>query len=249
MVRREPDNEICKMKVSELKYLAKQNNVPIKASDGKPKLKCDLMTDTIASIGSKLRSSSSNKSKTNKIFKPTSKITIDPKTKKSIKPTTKKSLSFMSISDDLLPPNTKFNIDSVLEQISDDFNECLKKYYKNKFRSLNKDEIKTIKKCYKFYKSYDDKSNDVSILASILIYYYITIKLSYRTPCITEFYKNIKEYTNDDAQKMVDLIYSSKSDEMTQIRSEISKLQKNDKSKTIQNRKTSKTKTRKTTKY
>ena len=60
MVRREPTNEICKMNVRELKQLAKENDVSIKGNDGKPKLKCDLMIDTIESMKNKLKKSVQN---------------------------------------------------------------------------------------------------------------------------------------------------------------------------------------------
>jgi hypothetical protein len=270
MVRREPSNEICKMKVVELKQLAKENNVRLRGSDGKPKLKCDLMTDTILSmknkLGTKSKSSSLTRTKTEKIFKPTSKITINPKTKKSInpnttkdfkptskitinpktkksiKPTTQKLTSITPMSDDLLVSNEKFNVDTAIEKISDYLNICLTKYYKRKFRSLNKNEKKTIKNCYEIYKDYDDVSNDVSIIASIIIYYYVTLKLSYRNPCIAQFYKIIEIYANDDAKKMVLLINDSKTIEMAQIRNQISKLR----SKSVRFDKSINNKTRKT---
>jgi len=248
MVRREPTNEICKMNVVELKQLAKENNVRVRGSDGKPKLKCDLIIDTIESMKNKLRtkskSSSVTRSKTEKIFKPTSKITINPKTKKSIKPTTKKLKSITPTSNDLLVSNEKFNVDIAIEKISDYLNVCLTKYYKRKFRSLNENEKKTIKKCYEIYKDYDEASNYVSIIASIIIYYYVTLKLSYKNPCIAQFYKIIEIYADDDAKKMVLLINDSKTIEMAQIRHQISKL----KNKSVQFDKSINKKTRKTRK-
>jgi hypothetical protein len=248
MVRRDPTNTICKMKVFELKQLAKENNIPTKDSDGKPKLKCDLMVDTITNIQTKSKSKSKsnreNKSKTEKIFKPTTKITINPRTKKSIKPT-KKNLS--SMSDDLLMSNEDFNIDTSIKQISDHLNICLTKYYKYKFRSFNEDENKTIKKCYELYKDYDDETNDISILVSIIIYYYIKAKLSSKNPCINELYEFIKIYTNDDARKMVLLINDSKAIEMAQIRNKISTLYSKNKTKRVT--KSMKSKTRRMKKY
>ena len=129
MVRREPTNEICKMNAVELKNIAKENNISTKDSDGKPKLKCDLMVDIITNIQTKSKSNRENKSKTEKIFKPTTKITINPKTKKSIKPTKKNLSSIMSMSDDLLMSNKEFNLDTSIKQISDKLNICLTKYY------------------------------------------------------------------------------------------------------------------------
>ena len=250
MVRRDPTNTICKLKVIELKQLAKKNDIPTKDSNGKTKLKCDLMVDTITNIQTKLKSKSNreNKSKTEKIFKPTTKITINPRTKKSIKPTTKKNLSsIMSMSDDLLMSNEDFNLDTSIKQISDYLNICLTKYYKYKFKSFNEDENKTIKKCYELYKDYDDETNDISILASIIIYYYIKAKLSYKNPCINELYQIIKIYTNNDAKKMVFLIDDSKAIEMVQIRNKISTLYSKNKTKQVV--KSMKSKTRRMKKY
>jgi hypothetical protein len=248
MVRRDPTNTICKMKVFELKQLAKENNILTKYSDGKPKLKCDLMVDTITNIQTKSKSKSKsnreNKSKTEKIFKPTTKITINPRTKKSIKPT-KKNLS--SMSDDLLMSNENFNIDTSIKQLSDHLNICLTKDYKYKFRSFNEDENKTIKKCYELYKDYDDETNDISILVSIIIYYYIKAKLNSKNPCINELYEIIKIYTNDDAKKMVLLINDSKAIEMAQIRNKISTLYSKNKTKRVT--KSMKSKTRRMKKY
>jgi hypothetical protein len=251
MVRRDPTNTICKMKVFELKQLAKENNILTKYSDGKPKLKCDLMVDTITNIQTKSKSKSKsnreNKSKTEKIFKPTTKITINPRTKKSIKPTKKNLSSIMSMSDDLLMSNENFNIDTSIKQLSDHLNICLTKDYKYKFRSFNEDENKTIKKCYELYKDYDDETNDISILVSIIIYYYIKAKLNSKNPCINELYEIIKIYTNDDAKKMVLLINDSKAIEMAQIRNKISTLYSKNKTKRVT--KSMKSKTRRMKKY
>lgn len=249
MVRRDPTNTICKMKVVQLKQLAKENNIPTKDSDGKPKLKCDLIVDTITNIQTKSKSKSNreNKSKTEKIFKPTTKITINPRTKKSIKSTKKKISSIMSMSDDLLMSNEDFNLDTSIRQITDYLNICLTKYYKYKFRSFNEDENKTIKKCYELYKDYDDETNNISILVSIIIYYYIKAKLNSKNPCINELYEIIKIYTNDDARKMVLLINDSKAIEMAQIRNKISTLYS--KNKTKQVIKSMKSKTRRMKKY
>jgi len=247
MVRREPTNEICKMNAVELKNIAKENNISTKDSDGKPKLKCDLMVDIITNIQTKSKSNRENKSKTEKIFKPTTKITINPKTKKSIKPTKKNLSSIMSMSDDLLMSNKDFNLDASIKQISDKLNICLTKYYKYKFRSFNEDENKTIKKCYELYKDYDDETSDISILVSIIIYYYIKAKLSSRNPCINELYEFIKIYTNDDSKKMVLLINDSKAIEMAQIRNKISTLYSKNKTKRVT--KSMKSKTRRMKKY
>lgn len=245
MVRREPTNEICKMNVMELKQLAKENNVPIKGSDGKPKLKCDLMTDIIESMRNKLKKSSSvTSSKTEKMFEPTSKITINPKTKKSIKSITKKIKSITPISDDLLVSFERINVDIVIEEISDYLDECLARYYKQKIRFLNENEKKTIKKCYEIYKDYDDVSNDISIIASIIIYYYVTQKLKYKNPCIAQLYEIIGIYSDDDTKKMVLLINDSKAIEMAEIRYQISKL----KNKSVKFDKSINNKTRKTRK-
>jgi hypothetical protein len=245
MVRREPTNEICKMNVMELKQLAKENNVHIKGSDGKPKLKCDLMTDIIESMRNKLKKSSSvTSSKTEKMFEPTSKITINPKTKKSIKSTTKKIKSITPISDDLLVSFERINVDIVIEEISDYLDECLARYYKQKIRFLNENEKKTIKKCYEIYKDYDDVSNDISIIASIIIYYYVTQKLKYKNPCIAQLYEIIGIYSDDDTKKMVLLINDSKAIEMAEIRYQISKL----KNKSVKFDKSINNKTRKTRK-
>lgn len=249
MVRRDPTNTICKMKVVQLKQLAKENNIPTKDSDGKPKLKCDLIVDTITNIQTKSKSKSNreNKSKTEKIFKPTTKITINPRTKKSIKSTKKKLSSIMSMSDDLLISNEDFNLDTSIRQITDYLNICLTKYYKYKFRSFNEDENKTIKKCYELYKDYDDETNNISILVSIIIYYYIKAKLNSKNPCINELYEIIKIYTNDDARKMVLLINDSKAIEMAQIRNKISTLYSKNKTKRVT--KSMKSKTRRMKKY
>lgn len=249
MVRRDPTNTICKMKVVQLKQLAKENNIPTKDSDGKPKLKCDLIVDTITNIQTKSKSKSNreNKSKTEKIFKPTTKITINPRTKKSIKSTKKKLSSIMSMSDDLLISNEDFNLDTSIRQITDYLNICLTKYYKYKFRSFNEDENKTIKKCYELYKDYDDETNNISILVSIIIYYYIKAKLNSKNPCINELYEIIKIYTNDDARKMVLLINDSKAIEMAQIRNKISTLYSKNKTKRVA--KSMKSKTRRMKKY
>lgn len=267
MVRREPTNEICKMNVRELKQLAKENDVSIKGNDGKPKLKCDLMIDTIESMKNKLKKSSNvTRTNTEKMFEPTVKITINPKTKKSIKPTTKsvkpttKSVkpkttktiksttknikSITPVSDDLLVSNEKFDVDVAINDISDYLNACLTKYYKKQFRSLNENEKKTIKKCYEIYKDYDETSNNISILASIIIYYYVTLKLKNKNPCIAQFYKIIEISTNDDAKKMVNLINDSKTIEMAQIRHNMSKL----KNKSVRFEKSMSNKTRKSRK-
>jgi len=271
MVKREPTYEICKMNVRTLKQLAKENDVNVKGIDGKPKLKCDLMIDTIESMQNKLEKSSgvtnsktektfeptvkitvdpktkkAIKPKTKKMFEPTVKITIDPKTKKTIKPKTKKSIesttadlkSITPTSDYLLMSNEKFNVDVAIEDISDYLNTCLTKYYKKKFRSLNENEKKTIKNCYEIYKDYNEVSNYVSIIASIIIYYYhVTLKLSYKNPCIAQFYKIIEIYTNDDPKKMVLSISDSKTIEMAQIRHQMSKLKKSMNGKTRKSRK------------
>lgn len=272
MVKREPINEICNMNVKELKYFAKENDVHVKGSDGKPKLKCDLIIDTVESMKNKLKKSSNvTKTNTKKMFEPTVKITINPKTKKSIKPTTKQSVeptttksietieptikqsakstrknlkSITIVSDDLILSNEKFYIDIAIEDISNYLNKCLTKYYKKEFKSLSKNEKKTIKKCYEIYKDFDEVSNYISILASIIIYYYVTLKLKDKNPCIDQFYKIIEISTNDHPKKMVLLINDSKTIEMAQIRHRISKL----KNKSVRFNKSTSNKTRKTRK-
>jgi hypothetical protein len=87
-------------------------------------------------------------------------------------------------------------------------------------------------------------SNDISIIASIIIYYYVTQKLKYKNPCIAQLYEIIGIYSDDDTKKMVLLINDSKAIEMAEIRYQISKL----KNKSVKFDKSINNKTRKTRK-
>lgn len=47
MSKRISNNEMCRMKVAELRQFASSNDIPIKNPDGKMKLKCDLLIDLL----------------------------------------------------------------------------------------------------------------------------------------------------------------------------------------------------------
>lgn len=217
MVKREPNNSICKLTVPELKKVAIQNNVYIKDKNGKPKLKCDLIVDIITNI---LTEYVRDPIKYEKKFKQKSNV------KKS--------------------STNSIDVDEVIKQISNSFNDCLKINYENKFKNLNKNDIKNIRKCCEIYKNYDNEKNDASIITSIIIYYYILKGVNIDNHCVLEFCNMVNNITGDDCKKMVDAIIDEESTEMQQIRNELkSKKNKTRNSKINNSKKTRKSSSRK----
>lgn len=215
MVKRKPTNTVCEMKVKELREYAKRNDVPIKDENGKLKLKCDLVIDTIKNISTNTINRDNSINRDN---------TINTKSKSK----SKKSKSTTDLSK--------------LSLIINELNRCLTKYYKenyyDEFRNkvfkpcCDENELNIIKECYEIFKENNSNFKDVTILGGIIMYYYLIVVLEYYASnedkkndsynnCINSFYKYIENITNENPRLIINLISQSNEEYISKIRRKI----------------------------
>lgn len=201
MVKRIPTNEICEMKVKELRGYARTNNISVKDKNGKMKLKCDLVIDIIKNIYNRNNINTNNNN-----------------TNKQLTDIKKLSMIVNELNRCLINYHNKYFPEKM------DYEEFKPCCDENELRI-----IEECYEIYKQHNS--NINDVTILGAIIIYYYLIVVLEYYSSNedkkyygynhCINNFYKYIENITKENPRTVVDMISTSDAEYISKIRRKI----------------------------